>query len=73
MKSLACLALLFSLATVLVAQTPAAPKAPVAKRIESAVFDWNDLKVEQRPNGERRAAGQLRVRLQSGQTRPQLG
>lgn len=40
----------------LAAQTPATPKPPAARMNDSAVFSWSDLKVESRPNGERRAA-----------------
>lgn len=55
MKPLAVLVLIPSLTLAALAQTPAVPKAPAPKLTDSAVFDWNNLKAEQRANGERRA------------------
>jgi mannose-6-phosphate isomerase-like protein (cupin superfamily) len=54
---------LLAFTALLTAQTPpvAAPSAPVAPKppapqlTESAVFDWNDMKVDARSNGEHRS------------------
>jgi mannose-6-phosphate isomerase-like protein (cupin superfamily) len=56
MKTNARLLAFFSLAGVAatLAQAPAAPKPPAPKQTNSAVYDWNNLKAETRPNGERR-------------------
>lgn len=51
MKSPTCLLAFVLFASLVAAQTP----APAIKLQNSATFDWNDLKVEVRPNGERRA------------------
>lgn len=55
MKSLACLFALLSLAPLAAAQAPAAPAKAPAPKLGSAVFDWNNLKPEERANGQRRA------------------
>jgi mannose-6-phosphate isomerase-like protein (cupin superfamily) len=58
MKIIPCCIALLSLVPVIVAQTPAAataPKPPAAILSGSAIFDWNELKPEERPNGQRRA------------------
>ncbi len=55
MKTLACFLSAVSLTTFALAQAPAGPKPLAPKMTESTVFDWKDLKVEQRPNAERRA------------------
>ena len=62
MKILALLLpLLFSFAMLSAQTTPApapaaAPKLPAARLTESLILDWNDLKAEPKPNGERRSA-----------------
>src|SRR3954471_7759735 len=56
MKPLSFLVSFLSLFPVVFAQTPVAPKPAAPKMTDSAVFDWNDMKTEQRPNSERRAA-----------------
>jgi len=56
MKIPTCFCLVLSLAAVAAAQTPAAPKAPAPKMTDSTIFDWKDMKAEERPNGERRGA-----------------
>lgn len=55
MKIKSSLLLFVSLASLAAAQTSAPAKAPMAIMQNSAVFDANDLKAEERPNGQRRA------------------
>ena len=55
MKTILCLIASVAFVSLVVAQAPAAAKTPGPKLINSAVYDWNDLKPQQRPNGERRA------------------
>lgn len=60
MKTIPCLVALLSLASIALGQTPAAsnvpgPSKPTPGKLGSSIFDWKDLKVEERPNGVRRA------------------